>query len=612
MSKRSFNVVLPSLGVRAERQGVAIGRFASDLLLLLCAPAALSACADPEPPVPPYGAEMILAARDPELQIERFDRSRSALYYSRTQQKYSFWDPGRSSRLFELYRIDLGSRATELVAQNVLWFSLLPSDGPRGKYVMLRQESEDQHSRSLFTIVDDDAPSRLEIHGVVGSSIGWATSEQTIVFVRDTPSSTGELWAGPYASPSKRSGDLNVHDWAWLGKGQVAIAAEGPLLVNHPIGIHRIDLATSAISEEAPAHIDTADWLGTDPAPPLASDGLAARFGRESRVVAALSGSCWSTSQANAWGAPDQLCYLLYERRMSDDSGRCFLYLPDTKRETALPSETCIFPSFPVGDGRSVAEGGNAPMAAWSDRGLDGTRSFWVYRQETRTLASCKASPGGMYASADWRADGRALAFSDGVDLHVLADQSAECATIAGARTAGSRYSPDGDRLIWMAGSAGGVSTDLWQADGQGQAPRPILSGPELSVDEFLDSHRILADRTSPDGYGLIWLDLDEAPPSEHVLVEQVFGSRWPLGSRFFVTGSSFNDQDGTGEVSLVDLEQSTAETIAEGAADYAVGWPPAQGATTFPFAYLEIGRFASDRDGIWVGWIPGARVEGP
>jgi hypothetical protein len=44
----------------------------------------------------------------------------------------------------------------------------------------------------------------------------------------------------------------------------------------------------------------------------------------------------------------------------------------------------------------------------------------------------------------------------------------------------------------------------------------------------------------------------------------------------------------------------------------YAVGWPPAEGATAFPFAYVRIGRFASDQDGIWVGSIPREHVPSP
>jgi hypothetical protein len=188
----------------------------------------------------------------------------------------------------------------------------------------------------------------------------------------------------------------------------------------------------------------------------------------------------------------------------------------------------------------------------------------------------------------------------------LLTSGIADCRGTELPPNAAAAFSPNGSRLMWLFDRA------LWTGTGAGEQPRQVLADAEFRSMSFVDEDRVAALRTFTDGYALIALDLSESAPSPRAVVDQVFFYGPEISPRRAFCVNAYNAQDRNGKLSLVDLEDFSVEDVAESIADYAVGWPPASGAETFPFAYVRTSRFASPRDGLWVGHIPRAHVERP
>jgi hypothetical protein len=586
----------------------------------------LGACGDPAPPPAPFGAENVLGGRDPGLELEGFNASRTRLFYSRTIAEYDSWSFGLGNRLFDLWAVDLAGGQSELVAEKVRWFFGFPWVGSGELLGLVRQDSVEEIAPPILTVLDSQGGTRQDYDHVVPASIAW--SERWIVFMRDP--FFRELWAGPWAAPQKISGTLLAHDWAWFTSDQLALAASRSAAVlasgSLPItgdgtfpamssredpatrpGIFRVDLGSGSITEEVPAQIETATWSGSDPAPLLSSSGLYSDDSSSCCSVAMLSGSCWSRTEPKAWGAHDQQCFLLYRRLLTDGTTRVFVYDAETREEIALGATQVFRQQFdlPGGSTRNLPWfSGNGPLAAFF--GVSGTAygltALFVWDAERKRERIC---PVQSRSSPSWRSDGRALGYANGVQAFVVDQDTWDCEVLGAGDAHSVAFSPDGSRLIWRS------DTGLWQAEAHGQEARLVLNDDSLGGFGFVDSHRILAQRLSEDGLGLAWIDLDDPAPTEHPVVEQVFGRQYQLGARFRALGTQYNAQDQTGEVTLIDLDQFTLTTLAEAAADYVLGWPPAVDAPWFPFAYLKMGRFPSAQDGIWVGWIPRERIQG-
>lgn len=561
----------------------------------------LGACDDEQPPAPAFDAKLVLGTRDMGRVLVSFDGTRQKLYLSRPVATFAIWEPGRSYTLSDIYTLDIASGEEKLLIEKVIWFVQLESSTDERVTLFVHQDSLDYGMPATLTVLYEDG-SRADYDDVVPSSIGW--SDEFLVFIRNTY--PRELWAGSFKEPRLVSGELGAHDWQFIGRDQLAFAgapkSTGLLFTEHP-GIFRVDLTSGAMSEEFPAQIDGAEWAGDEPAPDLAADGLEPTTGVEGRTIAPLGGGCWSATQSVAWGAADLSCYLLYVRRMKDGTLRPFVGLPDEHREIALPGEAPSEFATAGPDVHFVPFGGNAPLAIWQvlvSGSSESTLAMWDAANQR--FSSCAISK--VLQNFAWRPDGRAFAYGDGEKLTLVESGVEGCFEFAAPQTDDVVFSPEGSRLIWPA------DRELWSARGDGRGAERRLTGAELSRFRFIDEDRLLALRNSSDGEGLISLDLSEPTPAEHPIVEQVFATGPRIGPHFLGAGSRYNAQDRTGTFGLIDLEASAPVDIADSVADYAIGFPAAPGADSFPFAYLRIGRFASERDGIWIGRIPNALVE--
>ena len=548
-------------------------------IALAAATGLLPACGSTDRPPAPFGAQEIFPVRDPLLRLERFNADQTWVLYSRSRQAVSSW----GCDLFDLYLLRLDSRRSQLLGESVCSYQDLWPDGSHARYLLVRQPSPGS-STAVLTAFDIESETGFDLDRVVPGSFELRPSDSGILLLREATSGARELWTGPLAAPVQLAADLDVRAWTWLDNNQIGVLGFAPLAT--AAAIYRVDLGSGIVNEEIPAHIDTAEWAGSGSPPALASDGILADAAKGGKANP-LGRACWSGN-----------CYLVYRRQMSDAGVRPFLYLINDKHEIALLDQAPDAISTPPAD---------APMWAWAADSWTPGAGRWLHlwHLDGRTIDACSIDPDPSISVFNWRGDGLTLAYSDGTSLLVTETSTTGCEIAGGATAEDVAFSPDNARLIWTEPDA------LWQADGHGKGSRLILAGPQLRVPLFLDTSRIIAERKSPDGHGLVWLDLDEPTPAEHAIVEQVFGQTWLLlGSRFVFVGNAYSSQDKTGTLSLVDLKQESVETMAETAADFLVAWPPLAGATSFAFIYLKAGRFPSDEDGFWLGAVPTERVQ--
>lgn len=571
------------------RERCKLNGWCSGVALPLCGAALLLGCAEEEPPPEPYGARQLVETREFGRTLVDFDSTRTKLY-SRQRQ---------ASGLDDIFMLDLATGKEQLVAEKVRWFAELGKPGAGNPTLFVLHQGDAEWVTLALRFPSGE---KREFSRVNSTSIGW--SDEFFAFIREVDSGgRHELWGGSFAEPRLLSADLYVDDWQLIGAETLALSARPTLATE--AAIFRLDIASGELTEQFPASIESAEWLGDGEAPSLASDGLLQEIFDETTTVASLAGGCWSSTEPGRLQAADLRCYLLYTRSMRDGTKRGFIGLPHENRELALPDLTF---SFESANARrpDAARSQNAPLIAWASMDLDDDLAlmFNVWDAPNSRLVRCEVPwlPEGQFASGN---DGATYLYGGSLITSGLE----ECIRSEVPGLAEATFSPKGSRLIWF------LEGGLWTGTAEGKQARQVLADADFRALDFVDEDRLFGLKSDQDGLGMFGLDLS-APTTRLVpMVDQVFAYGPEFSKRLVLCGNSYNAQDRTGKLSLIDqsdLDDLVIEDIAESVADYAAGWPPASGADSFPFAYVRTSRFPSPRDGLWVGRIPRERVEPP
>jgi hypothetical protein len=143
----------------------------------------------------------------------------------------------------------------------------------------------------------------------------------------------------------------------------------------------------------------------------------------------------------------------------------------------------------------------------------------------------------------------------------------------------------------------------LWVANGGGGGARPLAHGPVLEPLAFQDEGRLLYRQYSRDGAGLGWLDVSEQPVRERPLAEHVVGEPHLLGRRWVLQIADQRAQDGTGTLTLIDVESGRSWAIASAVSrlfGQALARFEDEGAT-ISVVYQVRQPVASSADGLWM-----------
>ena len=152
--------------------------------------------------------------------------------------------------------------------------------------------------------------------------------------------------------------------------------------------------------------------------------------------------------------------------------------------------------------------------------------------------------------------------------------------------------------MFWVAAPTVGDAT-LWTAGADGTAARKLGAGTSIDRVHFLDDARLELALAQD----LVWLDATEAAPSLHYIAEQVFGASVDLGGASIVTGYDFNQQDGTGQLGVVDRDTGLKQPISPSVVSYegfAISTADGGAAQQVGVAYVVRGRNPSAQDGLW------------
>ena len=106
-----------------------------------------------------------------------------------------------------------------------------------------------------------------------------------------------------------------------------------------------------------------------------------------------------------------------------------------------------------------------------------------------------------------------------------------------------------------------------------------------------------------------MWLDATEDAPSLHYIAEQVFGVGLDFGGSI-ITGYDFNQQDGTGQLGVVDRSTGLKKPISPSVVSYdgfAIATADGGAAQQVGVAYVVRGRNPSAQDGLWWATVDAA-----
>jgi len=419
------------------------------------------------------------------------------------------------------------------------------------------------------------------------------------------------LWTGPFdaLAPAPLDHDLVVATVvAFRGGATHVIAAS----VDQPdaLGLHRIDLATFAVTTIVPPTLAGGAW----------APGVAATGDLQSSSLAAPVGYSSGDFFASPFG--DRF---IYQRKMTDGSTFTFVgpYADGPGRELALVGKRSSTANT------TLIRGTAAGQLAWVESDVTaGMRTLHLYDDDRRLVLSCDqlSSP---FLVATPSADGTEVLFSPEpynpvwdvyqaigpvllmTPARAAADGTGACTVLTASNALAAGRSPDDATLFWLAQIPDSWDTELWTAARDGSAPRLVatdrIDGPPAAP-RFTDNNQLelKLDRD------LVWIDVRDDPVRTHFITENVFGASFGIG-RWLVTGHAYSDQDASGRLGVVNLDTGETLPISPQVDQFA---SPDQGATRMLPAdrvarvvYVVRGRNPSAQDGLWLATIDGAAL---
>jgi hypothetical protein len=215
----------------------------------------------------------------------------------------------------------------------------------------------------------------------------------------------------------------------------------------------------------------------------------------------------------------------------------------------------------------------------------------------------CRDMPSGPVI---WRPDGNGFAAVDQVNYYFgvaeLVDGGCEGEWYPMA-VYGVQFAPTGDGVVWVGNSPANSETpEVWMAAADGTGGAKIAEGDVFGIGYSGDGRRIYIGRGGASNAGLSWLDPDVSPPVEHLLADN-YGGFSSVGSERVLLIDHWNSQDGSGELTLIDIDKDERQRIARAVTDMTTaGSIDGDGLN---IAYTVRTRVSSDRDGLWLTTLP-------
>lgn len=254
---------------------------------------------------------------------------------------------------------------------------------------------------------------------------------------------------------------------------------------------------------------------------------------------------------------------------------------------------------------------GTAPDRFYVDRGHhlfvwgsnSGNFTKW-WNTCTDARGGCDTWPGPAIA---WRPDGGALAmYGAQQNMRIVNIAEGTCTGPALEKTYSiyqAQYSSGSDRLWWVAANdTQETSFSMWLADGNGESPVTVATGPNLGGTFSWDGQRLYISHNGESSAALGWVDVTASPPAE-TIISSNRGDVGLLGNSRVLFVDHFNVQDGNGELVFLDLTTGARQSLARSVTGVSVS--DSSEAEGTDVAYTVRGRAASSRDGLWLTTLP-------
>jgi hypothetical protein len=562
-------------------------------IALLAAVAA--ACDEATPVVRGFDSRQLLAMRDPTL------RFNNGAYLSFRNHVTFVTGEGEDKRHWS---VDLD---TAELREHDEWFTDLietPAVAP-GRFTCTWGAGVSGESALLIT--DTQTGQQVSITGLYTFVPRCPTEADTTLTVWRNTGGRLALWTGPFDALARAplDHDLVVSQVLTFRDGATHVIAA---TVDQPeaLGLHRIDLASFAVTTIVPATLAGGAWVS----------GVAAMGDLESSSLVVPLGYASGDFYPSPLGER-----FVYHRKMSDGGMITFVgpYADGPARELALARK-----------GTSTVVRGTTPrQLAWIEWDVTGvTRTLHLYDDDRRLVLTCDR-PSSSLLVATPSADGREVLFSPephnpATDVYqaigpvllmtparAAADGTGACTVIAASDALAAGRSPDDATLFWLVQVPDSWDTELWTAARDGSAPRLLatdrIGGPPAAP-RFADNNQLelKLDRD------LVWIDVRDDPVRTHHVVENVFGASIGIG-RWLVTGHDYSDQDASGRLGVVNLD--TGETLPMSPQVQGFASPDHSATRMLPadrvvrVVYVVRGRNPSPQDGLWLATIDGAAL---
>ncbi len=533
-----------------------------------------TACNAGNAPARGFGSRQLLATRDPTFEVVGLDDDRLVTS--------SVIDGGN------LYSsIDLTTGQVEDLGRSPVFFA-----DDAGVARLTCATASSASGDTVLTITDSQTGLSTNIDGIRSWTPSCPTDpEQPMVVERMDSAGAITVWAGAYDRLAQIATDLVIRVVVTLDSTTTTVLAAR---VDAPAALGIFALDGPAFTEReivAPA-LGAAAWAdGATPGPALASASL--------------------DDGLPIWILAD---HFLYSRVMAD--GEIFAFVGPF----AGGPELALFPVQPPLSfvyGRSDLMFTEGPMVVESNA----TGSVLRYWDDAgKRLVSCDLPPSTVPLSWTATPDGRRFlvgldqeqdeAYGAAAPLLLvsrdLAAQGNACALLAKGDVTSSGFSPSGASMFWVTAPAVGDAM-LWTA-ADGTAARKLGAGISIDHVHFLDDARLELALAQD----LLWLDATEDAPSLHYIAEQVFGVGLDFGGSI-ITGYDFNQQDGTGQLGVVDRSTGLKKPISPSVVSYdgfAIATADGGAAQQVGVAYVVRGRNPSAQDGLWWATVDAADLQ--
>jgi hypothetical protein len=578
-------------------------------MVVVAAAAAVAACQDGTPVARGFGSRQLLEVRDPSLRFsEPFRLSRYVPYETGSEGERRYW----------AVDVELG----EVKEYDALYSDLILPPSPTTGRFTCAWAAGDAGDTQLH-ITDTETGAKVTITNVRvlsnAPSPGCPTEADLTLMIWRYVDNRLTLWTGPFdaLAPAPLDQDLVVSYVVTMGSTAAHVIA-GTAAAPEALGLHRIDLASFAVTTVVPAALAGGGaWApGLTPAGDLESSTLA--------VLAFSNGGglTFPTPLAD---------HFLYARTMNDGSIVAFVgpFTEGPARELALARHGASTVVTRLG----VSYPSRTPMLVWSEwaSGAE-TSTLRVFDNAQARVVSCDLLPASVTTlSGNVSNDGTEMLLAPDpyyaavgpsrnlgpvivvTPARAAADGTGACTTLAASNALTAGRSRDGTALFWLVQRPDSMfDTDLWTAAHDGSAPRLLgtdaIAGPPDGP-RFISGTQLQI-RLGDD---LAWLDLHDDPVQMHYIAEKVFGGTIDIG-RWLVTGYGHSSQDANGRLGVI--SRQTGETLlispeverysSPDLAPYASSSPD----RVVHVVYLVRGRNPSPQDGLWLATVDGAALQ--